>query len=250
MNRRVERECEAGFVFALDTEADRFAHGVTDSTVLRGAGGAFHVGTFAGKPVAWVVSGMGIGPASRAATMLLEGHRPSLLVSAGFAGGLDPSLPRGSLVLPARGLRGASPPCDFLPLSGTIRGAVSCDAIVTVDAVVATRAGKRDLRETTGAAVVDMETHGVASVASAAGVPCLSVRVVSDAADDELPADVARLVIPQSPLRRAGAALAAIGRQPATAATLWRLWENSVVDGRTLATALAEIVATCLPDRP
>jgi len=237
-------------VFALDTEADRFAHGVTESTVLQGAGVEFHVGTFAGNRVAWVVSGMGFGPASRAATMLIDGHRPGLLVSAGFAGGLDPALPRGTLVLPARGLRIASPPIHFLPIAGTIRGAVPCDAIVTVDAVVATRTGKRALRETTGAAIVDMETHGVASAAATAGIPCLSVRVISDAADDELPADVARLVIPQSPLRRAGAALAAIGRQPATAATLWRLWENSVVDGRTLATALAEIVATCLPDRP
>ncbi|MFM7249759.1 MAG: nucleoside phosphorylase, partial [Planctomycetaceae bacterium] len=95
-----------------------------------------------------------------------------------------------------------------------------------------------DLRAATGAAIVDMEGRAVADRATAAGVPCLSVRVVSDAAGDDLPPDILRLVTPQSALRRAGAALSLLGRRPAAASTLWRLGENAVVDGRTLAAAL------------
>ena len=60
-------------------------------------------------------------------------------------------------------------------------------------------------------------------------------------------ADIARLVTPQSAFRRAGAALAAIGRKPAAAGTMWRLWENAVVDGRALAAALERLVAA-LPE--
>jgi len=73
------------------------------------------------------------------------------------------------------------------------------------------------------------------------------VRIVSDGAGDELPADLARLVTPQSAFRRAGAALAAIGRKPTAAGTMWRLWENAVVDGRALAAALERLVAA-LPE--
>jgi hypothetical protein len=71
-----------------------------------------------------------------------------------------------------------------------------------------------------------------------AEIPCASVRVVSDTADQELPAEVAALAAPQSAARRLGRALGAIGRRPRAAFDLWRVWEHAVVDGRTLATAL------------
>jgi hypothetical protein len=41
--------------------------------------------------------------------------------------------------------------------------------------------------------------------------------------------------------------LAAIGRKPAAAGTLWRLWENAVVDGRVLAAMLEKLVVS-LPE--
>lgn len=241
--------CVAGFVFALETEADPFVARVRDATTLRGPVLSFHEGTIAGRRVAWVVSGAGSAAAGRAATTLLEGHAPALLVSAGFAGGLDVGLARGALVLPGRVLREG---CTPLPLSLPkidLPTANRGGDIVTVDTIVTTNAAKRALHASTGAAIVDLETHAVALAASAANVPCASLRVVSDAAGDELPTDIARLVAPQSAFRRAGAALAAIGRKPAAAGTLWRLWENAVVDGRVLATALEKLVAT-LPESP
>ena len=239
--------CAAGFIFALETEADPFAMRVCDATTLRGPALSFHEGTIAGRRVAWVVSGAGVAAAGQAATVLLEGHAPGLLVSAGFAGGLDPALARGALVLATGAVREGAP---RLPLArpASLLPAASTDVdIVTVDSIVATIAAKRDLRAATGAAIVDMETHAVAAAAAAARFACASVRIVSDAAGDELPADIARLVIPQSAFRRAGAALAAIGRKPAAAGTLWRLWEHAVVDGRTLAATLERLVAA-LPE--
>jgi adenosylhomocysteine nucleosidase len=239
--------CAAGFIFALETEADPFAMRVCDATTLRGPALSFHEGTIAGRRVAWVVSGAGVAAAGQAATVLLEGHAPGLLVSAGFAGGLDPALARGALVLATGAVREGAP---RLPLArpASLLPAASTDVdIVTVDSIVATIAAKRDLRAATGAAIVDMETHAVAVAAAAARIPCASVRIVSDAAGDELPADIARLVIPQSAFRRAGAALAAIGRKPAAAGTLWRLWEHAVVDSRALAAALESLVAA-LPE--
>ena len=243
-------QSDAGIVFAMETEAHRFASFVRGRRSLRGAPSTgpaleFHEGILAGKRIAWVVGGAGCAAASRAAALLADGHRPRHLVSAGFAGGLDPALPRGALVVPSRVLREGEAELATLPVR--CPGATSGGAIVTVDAVVTTVAAKRALAAATGAALVNMETWAVARVAAAAGIPCVSLRVVSDAAVDELPADIARLVAPQSALRRAGAALGAIGRKPAAATTLWRLWEHAVVDGRALAEALERVVAA-LPD--
>ncbi len=237
-------------MFALETEAQHFASIVRErrslsTAVAAGRSLEFHEGLLAGKRVAWVVGGAGVAAAARAASLLVDGHRPRRLASAGFAGGLDPALARGALVAPETVLREGEgafalepPPCP---------GAEPARSLVTVDAVVTTVAAKRALADRTGAAIVDMETWAVARTAAAAGIPCLSLRVVSDAAGDELPADIARLVAPQSGLRRAGAALAAIGRKPAAAATLWRLWEQAVVDARVLALALERVVAA-LPE--
>ena len=244
---RLSHRCAAGLVFALETEADPFAARVTGTSTLRGPALSFHEGEIAGRRVAWVVSGAGCAAAGRAATMLLEGHAPAILVSAGFAGGIDPGLARGALVLATTAVReGAEPLRLARPAGGPPTGAADV-AIVTVDAIVTTAVAKRALRTATGAAIVDMETHAVAAAAAAVNTPCASVRIVSDAAEDELPADIARLVAPQSAFRRAGAALAAIGRKPAAAGTLWRLWEHAVVDGRALAAAIERLVST-LPE--
>ena len=238
--------CHAGVVFALATEADAFATRVEGAATRTGAL-EFHEGLIGGRRVAWVVCGPGMAAAARAADLLVDGHRPRHLISAGFAGGLDPTLGRGATVVARRSLRDRRPPLDLL--APACPDAVVRGDIVTVDAVVATAAAKRELRAATGAAIVDMECRAVAERAAAAGVPCLSVRVVSDAAGDDLPPDILRLVTPQSTLRRAGAALALLGRRPAAASTLWRLWENAVVDGRTLAGAL-EATIGLLPEAP
>lgn len=247
MTRLSPQRCAAGFIFALETEADPFAARVCDATILRGPLLSFHEGTIAGRRVAWVVSGAGIAAAGRAATVLLEGHAPGLLVSAGFAGGLDPTLSRGALVLATGAVRAGAPRLPLARFASLLPAASTDVDIATVDSIVATTAAKRDLHAATGASIVDMETYAVAAAAAAAKIPCASVRIVSDGAGDELPADLARLVTPQSAFRRAGAALAAIGRKPAVAGTMWRLWENAVVDGRALAAALERLVAA-LPE--
>jgi len=243
VTRSPPQTCAAGFVFALEIEAEAFAARIRDTRTLRGPSLTFHEGSLAGRRVAWVVAGAGVEAARVAASALVIGHTPATLVSAGFAGGLAPDMARGAVVSPTRSLRAGQAPIPLAPVPPSA-GARAGGDIVTVDAVVTTAAAKRSLHAATGAAIVDMETSAVAAVAAAAGIPCASVRIVSDAADDELPADIARLVAPQSAFRRAGAAFAAIGRKPAALGTLWRLWENAVVDGRALAGALERIVGS------
>lgn len=238
--------CAAGIVFAVDIEADAFARLATERRELQAADLVFHEGTVGGRRVAWCVGGIGTAAATRAARLLVAGHRPRLLVSAGFAGGLDPTLPRGTVVRPTRAILAGAPATALVLTSPS---AAPATTICTAERIVRTPAEKLDLAARTGAAVVDMESFAVAAVAREFDLPCAGVRVVSDAADDELPPAVAGLARPQSTLRRLGAALGAVGRRPRTAIDLWRLWEHAVLDGRTLAGAVAAVCAE-LPVAP
>jgi len=238
-----KRACAAGVVFALGVEADALLGLARDVATFEAAGRTIHEGVLAGRRVAWCVGGAGAAAAARATRLLAAGHGPRFLVTAGFAGGLDPALARGGLVHP-RGVvdRDGGDEIRFATVpDGT--AAATGPTIVSVDDVVATAAAKRRLAAATGAGLVDMETRAVALAAREAGVPCLAIRVVSDDAAADLPREVAALVRPQSGLRRLGLALGAIGRRPGAARDLWRLWEHAVVDGRTLAEGIERLVA-------
>lgn len=253
-----------GIVFAMAVEADAFAALARETVKLSAAGLVFSEGTVAGRRVAWCVAGAGAEAAQRATRLLIDGHRPRLILSAGFAGGLDPALIRGTSVSPQQSLTstGGPPiactatgqgglsaaPIGPSPIGPAPINASSIDspagiqssdlAIVSVDHVVATPAAKRALAAASGASLVDMETYAVATVAQAAGLKCVSIRVISDDSSQELPREIAALIQPQSGMRRLGAALGAIGRRPRAAVDMWRLWEHAVVDGRTLARAI------------
>jgi adenosylhomocysteine nucleosidase len=229
----------AAIVFALPVEADAFEALATRRTTIRAAGATIHEGLVADRRVAWCVAGMGQQAAATATRLLIAGHRPRLVVSAGFVGALDPNLRRGELVVPTVAItEGDARQIPLVPYGPVGGAAGESTAIVTVDRVVATAAAKAELAASTAARLVDMETHAVATAAYEAGLPCASVRVVSDTADQELPPEVAALATPQSAARRFGRALGAIGRRPRAAFDLWRVWEHAVVDGRTLAAAL------------
>jgi adenosylhomocysteine nucleosidase len=256
----------AAIIFAVPIEADAFARLAIDRTETRADGLVFEEGTVAGHRVAWCVGGVGRAAAERAARRLVAGHRPQLLVTAGFAGGLDHGLARGVVCRPARAVLAASAPGTRgglltgtsetreapsqrpLPTLDLVGDGGEPLTICTVDAVVRTPAEKRSLAARTGAAVVDMESFAVAAVAHDRGLPCACVRVISDALDDELPREVVGLAQPQSAWRRLGAAVGAVGRRPGAALDLWRLWERAVLDGRTLATALAALCSTLPSD--
>jgi len=227
--------CAAAVVFAMAIEADAFAARARETVDFQAGDLTIFEGVIADRRVAWCVGGAGASAATRATRLLIAGHRPGIVVTAGFAGGLDATLARGTVVRPSRAVTAADgPPLALAAPQGSAAGLT----IVSVDRVVATVAAKRDLAAASGAALVDMETHAVAAAARDAGLPCAGIRVISDDASQDLPREIAALVQPQSGMRRLGAALGAIGRRPRAALDMWSLWEHAVIDGRTLAAAL------------
>ncbi|KQP31053.1 phosphorylase [Methylobacterium sp. Leaf104] len=155
------------------------------------------------------------------------------VVSIGIAGGLDPALVPGdvlvatAIVTPARRY-GADPSIAaawMRALAGsgpTIREG----ALAGVDAAVLDVAAKAALRDATGSAGVDMESHVAAAYAERHGLPFAALRIVCDPADRAIPAFAAQALKPDGePDIRA--VLVAIARQPSQIPALIRLARDS-----------------------
>ena len=138
------------------------------------------------------VCGVGEERARAAAHRLLK-RGAVALVSWGAAGGLDPGLKPGAIVLPdVVDTDGSSHPVDVAwrdRLLMKIQGRVvtSTSPLVHATRPVTAPAEKMKLHRQTGAAAVDMESAAVVAVANEMGIPCLVVRVVVDADDVRLP---------------------------------------------------------------
>lgn len=155
------------------------------------------------------------------------------LVSFGVAGGLDPSLVPGDIVLANTVWR---PNGDAISTDTDWRGALAaapsglrCFADVAVassDAAVASVAAKAALFERSGAAAVDMESHGVAIAAQEAGLPFLVVRAVADPAARALP-EAALVGIGADGSRRPFAVFAKLLANPTALPSLIRLAQDS-----------------------
>ncbi|CAK0769656.1 Nucleoside phosphorylase domain-containing protein [uncultured Gammaproteobacteria bacterium] len=146
----------------------------------------------------WVVcAGPGPAHARRAALALVE-RGAAGLVSFGIAGGLDPSLRPGTLILAGTviGPGGEIWSCDadgVRELTHRVGALANPPAFVTgvriagSDSAVVSVADKRVMVEAVTAAAVDMESHAVAAMAEERGLPLLVIRAVADPAGRSLP---------------------------------------------------------------
>ncbi len=108
------------------------------------------------------------------------------LISFGLAGGLDPSLPSGALIVPARLLWHGRTLHTDPELVATL-GGPTCDTLLATDLIATTTAEKRVFWAETGSAAVDMESGAVGETAARHGLPFAILRVICDPAGRSLP---------------------------------------------------------------
>ena len=138
------------------------------------------------------------------------------LISFGVAGGLSPDLPAGTCIV------GSTIVSETIQLTTDqnwsqallrlIPDAIH-GAIAGVTTIVAHPEAKRSLHMSTGALAVDNESHVVASVAAARGLPMAAVRVIIDPATRRLPAAALATVRANGTIDLAGL-IHAIMREP------------------------------------
>lgn len=166
--------------------------------------------------------------AHAAEKMLDEGA--SGLVSFGIAGGLDPSLGPGVLIVAERVLDGDGRDftCDPVWVDRLLLadGAHDSGPILGSDRPVLSPEDKRRLHRRTGALAVDMESHAVAEVADRAGVPFVAVRAIGDPASRAIPRAALAGLGPDG-RTRALPVLAALMRRPGDFGAIWRLAQDT-----------------------
>jgi adenosylhomocysteine nucleosidase len=238
--------CHAGIVFALGIEAGGLEDLLQGVITIRGDGFVVRQGGLSGRRVMLSLSGPGRQNAAKATDALLAGHKPPLVLSAGFAGGLDERMRHADILLADRlvDVAGNQLPLDVPPEAaalGTGPG-MHVGRLLTADRIIRLPQEKHSLGREYAALAVDMETFAVAEVCRRSKVPFLAVRVIHDAVDDQLPRDIERLLAQKSGAAQLGAALGAIVNRPSSVKDLLSLKQRALVASDQLAKFLAALI--------
>lgn len=187
-----------------------------------------------------VITGMGAANADRTARAAIAKRRPALLISAGFAGGLNPALPSGALVTNND--------------NATLQKELSSLGVQSVrfhcaERIATTPEEKSALRQATGADAVEMESAAIHRACRELGIPAVTLRIISDSANESLPLDFNTLVDEQMNLSFAKLAWKLI-RSPGTIPRLMKFQQHVSFCGRRMATAIASFILNVRTKQP
>lgn len=182
------------------------------------------------------------GDAARLRRRLAERSAPGCraVLSFGIAGGLDPSLAAGDVVVATGVIAGdsrwpahpaLSDELAAMLLSGGIRSKRA--DIVGVDTPLLTTGEKAATRLATGAAAADMESHVACEFAARHGLVFAAIRIICDPAARTLPAMVANALKPDGGVDTL-AVLADLLKRPTQIAALPRLANEARTSFRAL----------------
>jgi adenosylhomocysteine nucleosidase len=182
--------------------------------------------------LAILVTGMGRRNAEKGVREFLAACPTELVLTCGFAGGLDPALAPGAVVFETD----QESLGEKLQAAGAKRAKFFCAGRVAVTAME-----KQQLRVMTDADVVEMESEAIQSVCRERGIACATVRVISDSAGEDLPLDFNRLYRPDLSLDF-GKLLWTIAKSPGKIGGLIKLQKRCRFAAQQLAGVLVKVL--------
>jgi adenosylhomocysteine nucleosidase len=108
------------------------------------------------------------------------------------------------------------------------------------DRIATTVSEKKKLRDSTGADAVEMESTAIHAVCAEKHIPCVTVRVISDTAGEDLPLNFNALAKPDMSLNY-GKLILAIAKSPGKISALMELQKRAKFAAERLAEVLGEI---------
>jgi adenosylhomocysteine nucleosidase len=161
-------------------------------------------------------------------------YEPDLMLTCGFAGGLNPDLKLGDVVFELSTLN--SQLSTRLLASGAKPAKFFC-----AERIATTVAEKKKLRAETGTDAVEMESAAIHTVCAERGIPCATIRVISDTANEDLPLDFNALAKPDKSIDF-GKLAWAIAKSPGKIGALVELQKKTSFAAEQLASVLAKII--------
>jgi len=180
-----------------------------------------------------LITGIGRENAERRLHSALSRSAYQLVLSCGFAGGLNPYLTTGTVVFSTDEDAGLTP---------TLLAAGACPVRFHCSSRVATTVEeKRLLWETTGADAVEMESEIIRAICRAHSIPSATIRVISDAANENLPLDFNVFMTAEQKLNYAKLVLSLL-TSPAKIPAMLRLQRQTQLAARNLAGVLSRVI--------
>jgi adenosylhomocysteine nucleosidase len=214
-------------------------------------------GTMAAAQAASIlITGIGRRNAEKSVREFLTAHSPELVLTCGFAGGLNPDLKLGEVVfetsVPSSSRRESAQTESGEKLEPTHVGYYNLNEkliaagakpakFFCADRIATTVGEKKKLREETGADAVEMESGAIHAVCRERGIPCATVRVISDTAGEDLPLDFNQLFKPDMSLDY-GKLAWAVMKSPGKIGALLKLQKRTRFAAEQLADILRKII--------
>ncbi len=192
-----------------------------------------------GESVPLFFTGIGRVNAEKATQEFLATHAPALMLTCGFAGGLVPELKIGDVVfeIPPDGGNDGYAAVRAKLLEGGARPA----KIACVDRIATTAREKSKLREETGADAAEMESGAVQAVCRGRGIRCVTVRVISDTANEDLPLDFNKFLNEDKSVDMSKLMMA-VAKAPWKMGALMELQKNTKLASQRLAETLMKVI--------
>ena len=243
-----------GIVTAMPEERTAVLKAMRQVSRERHGGLLLYCGQLAQQAVCLAEGGIGTTAAARAAKLLLDTQRPSLLVSAGFCGAVRPGPVAGDLVLSSRLLTADPERVQelLLPDSRQLAARLAAElqhhglrawqgSFITTRAITSKTAISTRLPEDMAHPVLEMESAAVALAANGAGIPFIGLRAVSDDCTEELQFSLDEISTADGQVA-AGRVLLLLLRRPVLLGQMLRLASGSAKAGKSLRHGLERLV--------
>ena len=238
--------CDVAFIFALGIESGGLVDCLKGGETSRHKHGIERAGKLDGREVVIVEAGVGGAAAARATKAAIDFYQPRWVISAGFAGALTDDLRRGHMLMAdtvaSEQGENLSVGIKLEPQVVAATKGLHVGRLLTVDRLIRRADERHKLHEEHGAVACDMETFAGAQACRDAGTRLLSVRIISDAVDDELPPEIENLLAQKSLAGKLGAAAGAVMHRLGAAKDLWSLREDALKASDRLAKFLRGVV--------
>src|SRR5213596_2727546 len=180
-----------------------------------------------------LITGIGRENAERTLHAAFNRSAYQLVLSCGFAGGLNPYLTVGTVVFSTDEDAGLTP--------GLLAAGACPVRFHSADRVATTVGEKQALWKATGADAVEMESQIIRAICRAHEIPSATIRVISDAAHEDLPLDFNVLMTAEQKLNYGKLALAILG-SPQKLPAILRLQRQTQLAAKNLAQVLGKVV--------